>query len=114
MLFNKYLRPYYIKYSWLLLLGVASLFAVDWAQHKIPELYGALIDGLDPSTAVSLDLDMLLELCFKAFIFIAVLVVGRFAWRICFFNSANGVEAGLRSKLFAHSVILSQQYYQVN
>lgn len=114
MLLNKYLRPYYIKYSWLLLLGVASLFAVDWAQLKIPELYGSLIDGLDPSTASTLNADLLFEICIKAFVFIAVLVVGRFAWRICFFNSANGVEAGLRSKLFAHSVILSQQYYQVN
>ncbi len=90
------------------------MFAVDWAQLKIPELYGSLIDGLDPNTATALDRDLVLEICFRAFAVVAVLVVGRFAWRICFFNSANGVEADLRTRLFSHSVTLSQQYYQVN
>ena len=114
MIFNKYLRRYYLKYSWLLLLGVAALLLVDWAQLRIPELYGAFIDALDPNTDSVLTLDGLLRICLEAFVYIGILVVGRFAWRICFFNSANGVEADLRDRMFRHSVTLSQQYYQVN
>ena len=114
MIFHKHLRHYYAKYSWLLLLGVAALFVVDWAQLQIPVIYGTLIDALDTHTETTLNGDLLWRLCTEAFGYIAILVVGRFAWRICFFNSANGVEAGLREQMFRRSVSLSQQYYQRN
>ena len=114
IIFQKHLKKYYLKYSWLLLLGIAALFIVDWAQLQIPALYGRLIDGLDPGTESVLTKEGLLKICMEAFIYIAVLVVGRFAWRICFFNSANGVEADLREKMFERSVDLSQQYYKLN
>ena len=47
-------------------------------------------------------------------IFIILMVLGRFLWRVCFFGSAVRVTADLRERMFDHSRQLSQQYYQVN
>ncbi|MBR2887406.1 MAG: hypothetical protein IKB95_04200, partial [Bacteroidales bacterium] len=45
---------------------------------------------------------------------VAVMVVGRFLWRVCFFGMAIRVETDLRGKMFSHAKNLSHQYYQVN
>ena len=114
MLFGKRIGKYYLRYSWLLILGVAALVAVDFFQLRIPEIYGRIIDGLDPTTAATLSKDVLLELCYNIFWIVAVLAVGRFLWRICFFCSANNTETGFRADMFDHAKDLSQQYYKTN
>ena len=48
MLFGKHINRYYLRYSWLLLLGILALLAVDVAQLLIPELYAAVVDGCAP------------------------------------------------------------------
>ena len=114
MLFGKHIAKYYLRFSWLLILGVATLVAVDFFQLRIPEIYGAIIDGLDPSTSATLSKAVLLDLLYDAFIVVAVLAVGRFLWRICFFCSANNTETGLRAEMFDHAKDLSQQFYKQN
>ena len=114
MLFGKHISKYYLRFSWLLLLGIGALVAVDFFQLRIPEIYGAIIDGLDPSTAATLSKDVLLNLLYKAFIVVAVLAVGRFVWRVCFFCGANNTETGLRAEMFDHAKDLSQQFYKQN
>lgn len=114
MIFGKYINKYYLKYSWLLLLGVAALVAVDIFQLRIPEIYGSVIDGLDPTTPATLTKELLGKLCIDMLIVIAVMVVGRFLWRVCFFGSAIRVETELRHKMFDHCKDLSQSFYQVN
>ena len=47
-------------------------------------------------------------------IIIAVLVLGRFLWRVCFFGSAIKVETEIRKKMFNHCKNLSQEFYQKN
>ena len=114
MLFGKRVGKYYLRYSWLLILGVAALVAVDIFQLRIPEIYGRIIAGLDPTDPATLSTDVLLELCYNIFWIVAVLAVGRFLWRICFFCTANNTETGFRADMFDHAKDLSQQYYKTN
>lgn len=114
MLFGKRIGKYYLRYSWLLILGIAALVAVDYFQLRIPEIYGAIIDGLDPTTTTTITTDMLLDLLYEAFWIVAVLAVGRFLWRIAFFCSANNTETRFRAEMFDHAKDLSQQYYKQN
>lgn len=114
MIFGKHINKYYLRFSWMLLLGVASLFAVDFFQLKIPELYGLIIDGLDPSTPGTLGMDTVLSVCTEMLGIIAIMVLGRFLWRIGFFGSAIRVETQMRDEMFDRCKDLSQQYYQVN
>ena len=47
MIFGRHINRYYIKYGLLLLLGMASLVAVDWFQLIIPNLYQMVINGMN-------------------------------------------------------------------
>lgn len=114
MIFGKHINKYYLKYGAVLLLGVIALLVVDYAQLLIPEIYGAIIDGLDPKTAAVLTSDSLVKLCLQMLVVVAIMVAGRFLWRVCFFGSAINVEADLRGKMFDKCKDFSQQYYKVN
>ena len=121
MIFGKHINKYYLKYSWLLLLGIISLITVDYLQLEIPELYNYVVNGLTygqvetPAGVVPFDMDFLLDtICFPMLIIIAAMVAGRFLWRVCFFGSGIKLETDLRNRMFSHSKELSHQYYQVN
>ena len=115
VIFGKHINRYYLKYFPAMLLGILSLIAVDIAQLKIPEYYRMLIDGMDPSTAFSLTWDFLLDgICLPMLLIIAIIVAGRFLWRVCLLGSAVKVETDLRSEMFFRAKDLSQQYYQVH
>ncbi len=121
MLFGKYINKYYLKYGWLLLIGVAALFLVDYFQLKVPEFYRYVIDGMDKGVVIidgvahDFNLEFLFEyVCNPLLIVIAVMVCGRFLWRTCFFNSAIWVETDLRKKMFDRCKNLSQEYYSRN
>lgn len=121
MIFGKKFNIYYIKYGGWLLLGILSLLVVDYGQLKVPELYRMLMNGMNMGVVefkgetVPFNMDFLLdEICRPLLIVVAVICIGRFLWRICFFGSSIKVEADLRKRMFDHSKDLSQQYYQVN
>lgn len=114
MIFGKYVNKYYLKYSWILLIGIIALIAVDIYQLKIPEIYGTIIDGLDPTTPGVLTIELLKKLCLDMLVVVVVLVLGRFLWRICFFGTAIKVETDVRKGMFQHCKDLSQNFYQNN
>ena len=121
MVFGKYINKYYLKYSPILLLGVIALLAVDYFQLEIPELYRIVVNGMNTGYVMidgvqrQFDMNLLLdEVCLPLIVIILVMVVGRFAWRICFFGSGIKVETALRRKMFDHCKDLPQQYYHVN
>ncbi len=122
MLFGKHINRYYIKYAYLLLVGIAALILVDYLQLIIPELYRNVINGLnqgyvtlDDGTTAAFDMDYLLdEVCLPMIGIIVGIVTGRFLWRVCFNGSGNKVAADLRYRMFDHCKDLSQQYYQKN
>ena len=47
MIFGKYINKYYLKYAPNLLLGLFALWAVDYLQLIIPELYQMVINGMN-------------------------------------------------------------------
>ena len=121
MLFGKNINRYYIKYSFFLLLGIASLVVVDWLQLRIPAMYGAVINGINYGKAemngstVPFDMDFLLDkICLPMIYILVAMVVCRFLWRICFFGSGIRAETDLRSRMFDVCKDLSQEYYQHN
>ncbi len=120
MLFGKHINRYYLRYGWLLLLGVAALVAVDVNMLKMPELYRLVVNGLNTGggvladgTAVPFDMDFLLDEICRPMLFILVfMAAGRFLWRVCFFGSAIAVETDLRSRMFDRCKDLSRQFYE--
>ena len=121
MLFGKSINRYYLKYLHLFLLGLVALVTIDYAQLEIPKLYRYLINGINTGfveingQALTFDFNFVLDhICTPMMLIILSLVVGRFAWRICFFGAGIKLETNLRLRLFDHCKDLSQNYYQVN
>lgn len=121
MVFGKHINKFYIRYGWMLLLGIIALVAVDIGQLKVPEFYRLVINGMNRGEVLlggevhAFNMDFLLEYICKPLIFVVFLmVVGRFTWRVCFWGSAVKVERDLRQEMFDHCKDLSQSYYQVN
>ena len=121
MIFGKHINKYYLKYGWMLLIGIIALVGVDYVQLEIPEFYKMVVNGFK-SGAVSIDgqtyaFDMtflLGKICLPMLFVIAIMLMGRFLWRVCFFGAGVKLETDLRNRMFNHSKDLSHQYYQVN
>ena len=123
MIFGKHINRYYLKYLPMLLLGALALVLVDYMQLVIPELYGAVIEGIesgyvvDSATDIVYDFNLnyvLDQICRPMLFVILSLVFGRFLWRVCFFGAGIKLETDLRDRMFDRCKDLSQQYYQVN
>lgn len=121
MIFGKHINRYYFKYAFWLLLGLASLVAVDYAQLMVPNLYQMVVNGMNEGiveidgVAHSFDMGFLLDkICLPMIVIIVLMVFGRFLWRICLFGSAIKVETDIRNSMFDHAKNLSRQYYQVH
>lgn len=121
MIFGKHINRYYLKYGWLLLLGLAALVTVDYLQLVIPGLYQLTVNGInDGKVTVNgvetpFDMPFLLNaICMPMVGVILVMVFGRFLWRVAFFGAAIRVETDLRDRMFDHARRLSHEYYQVN
>lgn len=111
MIIDRSVNRYYLKYAFYLLLGIAALVAVDYAQLEIPEIIGNLINALKTMTLTK---ENVKEDCLTILSIVGVMFVGRFTWRICIFGTGIKIEADLRSRLFAKAELLSQTYYQQN
>lgn len=114
MIFGKHINKYYLRYAWAYILGVLTLGVVDWFQLYIPEIYSQVIEGLSADTQMPLTTELLLQLCIKGILVVAVLIVGRCLWRQFFFGTCKHIGARVRADMFNHCKDLSQQYYQVN
>ncbi len=121
MIFGKHINRYYLKYAYLLLMGLAALVMVDYMQLEIPELYRMVINGINTGIvtvdgqSMAFDMDFLLDrICMPMVGIILAMVFGRFLWRVCFFGAAIKVETNLRDRMFDNCRFLSREYYQVN
>ena len=121
MIFGKHINRYYLKFSWMLLLGLAALMMVDFLQLEIPELYQLIINGINQGYVtiegvdIPFDMAFLLDrICMPMVKIILCVVFGRFLWRVCFFGAGIRVETDLRGRMFDHAKDLSREYYQVN
>ncbi len=119
MIFGKHINKYYLRYGWMLLMGVAALVIVDYVQLLIPNLYQLILNGMnDGAVAVDgvvhpFDMDFLLDrICRPMLFIILAMALGRSAWRYFLLNASVKMEADLREEMFANAKDLSQQYYQ--
>ncbi|WP_211320985.1 ABC transporter ATP-binding protein [Anaeroplasma bactoclasticum] len=103
---------YYLKYSWLYILGIAALVAVDYVQTWIPDYLGEITDIIkeQPSDAAS----QMQRILIMIFVVAIVMFAGRMLWRFTLFNASGRVEGNLRHEMFLKSEKLSQKYYHEN
>jgi len=111
VIFGKHINKYYGKFAHFFILGVVALLVIDYVQLEIPEIIGAVIDGLEYGTLIYEDL---LDAIFKLGIIAIIMVVGRFTWRYCIFGTSIKIETCIRDDMFKHAETLSQNYFSRN
>ena len=111
MIFGKTVNKYYLKYAHLFLLGVAALLFVDYFQLEIPQLTGNLVDGLVNGT---IDKAGIISIISTIAIYVAIIIVGRFLWRLFIFGASRRVDYGIRNEMFSHAEQLSNRFYSEN
>lgn len=121
MIFGKHINKYYLKYAWMLLLGLAALIVVDYFQLIVPNMYQMIINGMNDGYVLTdgvkkaFDMNFLLDdICMPMVKIILIMVFGRFLWRITIFGAAIKVETDIRNEMFDHAKDLSREFYQVN
>ncbi len=111
MIFGKHINKYYLRFAHFFILGIVALLVIDYVQLEIPEIIGAVINGLEYKT---LDYDQLIDAVVKLGIIAILMVVGRFTWRYCIFGTSIKVETCIRDDMFKHAETLSQNYFSKN
>ncbi len=111
MLFGKHINKHYKRYGILLLLGIATLIAVDYISIFIPRLFGEIVDKLKS--------DSITTSIFQKFIvdfltLVGLMTIGRVMWRFFLMGTSRGIQHDLREQLFLHAISLDQPYYQTH
>lgn len=101
---SQYLKRHKIQY----ILGIITLFIVDFTNIFIPKLTGIITDGL---TAHTLDWNGVMKNLLFLFLLGLILAVGRFLWRYFLFGAARSIEKELRNDMFAHLEKMDVEYY---
>ena len=100
----QYLKRHKVQY----VLGILTLFLVDFANIFIPKLTGVITDGL---TAHSLDWSGVKFNLLCILLLGLLLAVGRFFWRFFLFGASRSIEMELRNDMFAHLEKMDVEYY---
>lgn len=103
----EYIKKYKVRYF----LGIVTLFVVDMANIYIPQLTGAITDGL---TARSFDWEDIKHYLLGIFLLGLTLAVGRFLWRFFLFGASRRIERDIRNDMFAHLETLDVEYYNAH
>jgi ATP-binding cassette subfamily B protein len=111
MIFGKSINKYYIKNFWWFFAGVAALVVIDTIQLEIPGLLGSIVDGLDKGTINLIGVFNILKIIG---LYVVIIMMGRFVWRMCIFGASRRFDYGLRNDMFKHAEKLSNQYYSEN
>lgn len=119
VIFGKHINKFYLKYWYLIVVGVAALILVDVVQLEIPNIVGSIVRGLNKYTDETVEADKLTIEALKLLVIrlpmIAIaMFCGRFLWRITIFNLGVKVESDLRDEMFLHSCKLSREYYNTH
>ncbi len=115
MLFSKSINRYYLKYFHLFFIGIIALIVVDLAQLEVPVIIGRLVDDLEAyrtgditrAEAVEAVRNILLLLVGIS----ALIVIGRFSWRIGIMGASRRMGYELRDDMFSHALLLSNRFY---
>ncbi|QMS85970.1 ABC transporter ATP-binding protein [Candidatus Xianfuyuplasma coldseepsis] len=108
MIFGKSINKYYLQNLHWFILGILVIAGIDYVQTLIPLLIGDITDGL---TDGNITLDGVLEIILQIGLYVVIIMVGRFLWRIFIMGSSRRFDYGLRNDLFEHAEKLSNQFY---
>ena len=121
MIFGKSINRYYLKNIVYIILGIFALVVEDYLMLQAPRMYRMTVNGMntgfvvDGGVTYAFDMDFLLnKICFPLIVFILLMALGRFFWRILFFSVSVRVEEDLRNRMFDRARYLSAQYYSSN
>ena len=99
----------YIKHHGLqYILGIITLFVVDYLNLQIPKLTGLITDGLQLGT---MNREDIIQNLLKILAVGLSLGLGRFLWRYFIIGSARQIEYEIRNDMFSHLEKLSVEYY---
>jgi len=99
----------YIKrHGFYYVLGIITLFVVDYLNLQIPKLTGIITDGLQMGT---MNMNSIIQNLLKILAVGLSLGAGRFLWRYFIFGSARQIEYEIRNDMFLHLEKLSVEYY---
>ncbi len=108
MIFGKLVNKYYLKYWYMFILGFVTLGLVDFFLLEIPQAVANIIDGIDKGT---LEVPFLVTQISLIAMYGAVIIVGRFLWRIFIFGVSRKIGFDIRNEMFKHNEKLSNEYY---
>ena len=108
MVFGKTINEYYKKYWAYFLTGVIFLVIVDYAQLEIPVFFRQIIDGLNSGTITEAGI---IENVLNIVIAAAIIIAGRFLWRISLLQAARKINYDMRNQLYQHHQALDVGYY---
>ena len=111
MLIGKYLKKYYKRFAFPLIISVIILAMVDVIQLFIPDLMGKLVElfveGYNPEKVA----DQVKVYGLEILGISAAIFVGRVVFRFFLFGSSTKITQGLRQELFEKAERLDQTYY---
>lgn len=99
---------YIWRYKYRYLIGLVTLFLVDYFNLNIPQIIGEITDGL---FAYSLNVDELVALITKLLFVAFGISMGRVMWRVFIFGTSRMIENGIRNDLFRKLEDLSPRYF---
>ena len=108
MVFGQTINDYYKKYWPYFLTGVIFLIIVDYAQLEIPVFFRIIIDGLNTGT---IDQAGIVSNVWNITIAAAIIIGGRFLWRISLLQAARKINYDMRNQLYQHHQALDVGYY---
>jgi ATP-binding cassette subfamily B protein len=108
MVFGKTINDYYKKYWLYFLIGIVFLIVVDYAQLEIPVYLRNIIDGLVQGT---INENGIVDNIGWITLMAAIIVGGRFLWRVSLLQAARRINFDMRNQLFAHHEALDISYY---
>lgn len=104
----RFVWAYIRKHGWQYLLGILTLFVVDYLNLQIPKLTGVITDGLRDGTMGREDVIQKIGMILAVGVSLGA---GRFLWRYFIFGGARQIECEMRNDMFAHLETLSVEYY---
>jgi ATP-binding cassette subfamily B protein len=108
MIFGKSINKYYLQNLHWFLIGIAAIAYIDYVQVLIPGLVSDVFAGLTNET---IDMPDVLAIVQRIALYVVIIMVGRFIWRVTIIASSRRFDYGLRNDMFAHAEKLSTQYY---
>ncbi|MBO7335812.1 MAG: ABC transporter ATP-binding protein [Lachnospiraceae bacterium] len=103
----KYLWRHKIAY----LIGLVTLFVVDFVNLYIPQFTGEITDGL---TIGDMDRDGVIGNVLKILLCGLIIMLGRFLWRYTLFGSCRKIEYEIREDLYSHLSKQSSNFFNSN